>query len=157
MFFPSTEKINLFRLLTKQQFFRSPKRLLNPCATQSPTLWASLQRLSFHRVERAGHDDHTLSSSAEAKICCFLLRNLQLTFTVVCDGKADCLLFVNYSKYIPVKNTLGWSAFVFFGSQIAELVYVVFCVVTAVYKFYFRLAINGTLNIWRPVFVKQTR
>ena len=41
----------------------------------------------------------------------------------------------------------------FFGSEITELVYVVFCVVTAVYKFYFRRAINGTSNIWRPVFV----
>ena len=35
-----------------------------------------------------------------------------------------------------------------------ELVYVVSCIVTAVHKFYFRLVINGTPNIWRPVFVK---
>jgi hypothetical protein len=89
-------------------------------------------------------------------MCCYWLRSLHLTFTVVCYGKADCPLFVNYSRCIPVKNTLGWSALVFCGCELTELVYVVLRVVTAVRELYFRLVISETSNKWRPVFVKQT-
>jgi len=85
---------------------------------------------------------------------------LTVDFTVdlhsFCYGKADCPLFVNYSRCIPVKNILGRSSLVFCGCEITELVYVVFCVVRVVHKFDFRLAMNETPNIWRPVFVKQT-
>jgi len=41
---------------------------------------------------------------------------------------------------------------VFCGCETTELVYVVFCFVTAVHKFYFRLVTNETPNIWWPVF-----
>ena len=52
---------------------------------------------------------------------------------------------------IPVKNTLGWSAVVFCAWEVIQLFSIVFCVVTAVHKFDFRLVINEAPNKWRPV------
>ena len=65
---------------------------------------------------------------------------------------------------IPVRNTLGWSAVVFFACEVILLFCVVFFVFSAGPKFDFRVVINGTLKKWhasgekilqwyRPVFL----
>jgi len=49
---------------------------------------------------------------------------------------------------IPVKNTLGWSAFLFCACEIIQLLCVVFFVFSAEQKCFFRLVINETLSKW---------
>jgi hypothetical protein len=66
-------------------------------------------------------------------------------------GKTDHPLFVISNRYIPV----GWSAVVFCACEIIQLFSVVFCVIRAVHEFDFRLVINETSSIWRPVLVKK--
>ena len=50
-------------------------------------------------------------------------------------GKDNPPLSVTSNRCVPVKNTLGCSAYVFFAYKIIQLYSVVFCVVIAVYKF----------------------
>jgi len=69
---------------------------------------------------------------------------------VVCAEESDPPLFATSNRCVPVKNTLSWSA-VFCARTAIQLFYVVFCVVTAVHKFAFRLVTNYTPNKWRPV------
>jgi hypothetical protein len=58
---------------------------------------------------------------------------------------------------IPVKNTLDWNAVAFCAFDIMQLFSVVFCVITAVHKFDFRLVINETPDKWKPEIVTKLR
>jgi hypothetical protein len=54
----------------------------------------------------------------------------------------DRLLFVTNNRWIPVKNTLGWSAVVFFEYKIIQLFSVLPWVVGAAHEFDFRRVTN---------------
>jgi len=66
-------------------------------------------------------------------------------------GKADRALFVTIGRCIPVDNTFGCSAVVFWAREIIPLFCTVFRGVRAVHKFDCRLAMNETLTRRRPV------
>jgi len=64
-------------------------------------------------------------------------------------GMEDRLLFVTNNRWIPVKNTLGRSAVVFFEYEIIQLFSVLLWVAGAAHKFYFRRITNEIPNKWR--------
>jgi hypothetical protein len=66
-------------------------------------------------------------------------------------GRDDCPLLLTSDQCIPVKNTYGRSAVMFYACEILQSCPVVFYVVTAVHKFDFRFVANKTPNKWWPV------
>jgi hypothetical protein len=66
-------------------------------------------------------------------------------------GMEDRLFFVTNNRWIPVKNTLGWSAVVFFDYEILQLFCVSLWVLGAAHKFNFRRVTNEIPNKWRII------
>ena len=68
---------------------------------------------------------------------------------VIARGMEDRLLFVTNNRWIPVKNTLGWSAVVFFEYEIIQLFSVLLGVVGTGHKCDLRRVTNEIPNKWR--------
>jgi hypothetical protein len=65
--------------------------------------------------------------------------------------------FLTANRYIPVRDTLDWSAVVFCACETKQLFAVVFCVVRAVHNLTLGLLQTKHLTNGEPVFVKCTK
>lgn len=83
---------------------------------------------------------------------CRWQRSLQLTLRIIFTVlKAARPFFVTNNRYIPVKNTLGWSAVMLCACEWTRLFSVVFCLVPAAHKFQFRYLVKEIPNRLRLV------